>query len=471
MIDAPIRTETLVAQSLTAWNMGLRMLQPWRFDDTDETHIALLLEVFNPPRFARVLDVGCGFGETARLMAQQRPGLDFVLLNVVQEQLDRAPESFERVCGNAHDLPFPDASFDALMFNAALCNMDARVALAEAARVLKPSGVLFLNELLRNDGDNAALEDWAGARAFPHDALVAVAESFGLGLDYIAEPDQALDYLRGVSADTAAHDAAFAGVSPGLWRFTRSACPLPVAARVARTIARHDRIALQVSGGKDSLALLYLLRPWWDRLCVYWLNTGDAYPEMVRRMAMIRDEVPNFREVAGNQPEIIAAGGWPSDVVPHLHTTAGNAIFGATPFKVQSRLDCCWRALMLPMHLAIKEDGVTLVIRGKRADEADKTGIESGHVEDGVEALFPIMDWTADEVFNYLHAEGIEVPPFYEYADSSLDCMHCTAWLEHRNGNYLRAKHPETFVEYERRIGLIARAVKDQMKGMEHGTT
>lgn len=466
MIDAPIRIETLAAQTSLAWDMGLRMLQPWRFAHTDDAHIALLLEAFAPPENARVLDVGCGFGETARLMAQQRPDLEFVLLNVIQEQLDRAPEAFELVRGDAHYLPFTDASFDALMFNAALCNMDVRIALAEAARVLKPGGVLFLNELLRNDGNNATIEDWAGARAFPHDALVALAESFGLELNYIAEPSLVIDYLRGVSADPDGHDAAFDGVSPGLWRFTRTDGALPVAARVARTIARHDRIALQVSGGKDSLALLYLLRPWWDRVCVYWLNTGDAYPEMIERMARIRDEVPNFREVAGRQPEIIAADGWPSDVVPHLNTTAGNAAFGATPFKVQSRLDCCWRALMVPMHRAAQEDGVTLIIRGKRADEADKTGIESGYVEGGIEALFPIMDWTAAQVFEYLAAEGIEVPPFYEHADSSLDCMNCTAWLEHRNGDYLRAKHPEHFAEYERRLGLIAAAVKEQMKGM-----
>jgi len=31
---------------------------------------------------------------------------------------------------------------------------------------------------------------------------------------------------------------------------------------------------LQLSGGKDSLACLYLLKPKWDDLIVAWVNTG-----------------------------------------------------------------------------------------------------------------------------------------------------------------------------------------------------
>lgn len=465
MIDAPIELRELAAQSGPAWDMGLRTLQPWRFADSDADHTSELLATFAPAPFARVLDVGCGFGETARLMKAQRDDLEFVLLNVVQSQLDRCPDEFERVLADAHDLPFPDESFGAVMYNAALCNMDVYVALAEASRVLKPGGVLFLNELQRTDGDNTALADWCGARAYTHEQLETLAGCFGLTLDRAHSPAVAGDYLRGISVDPAAYDAAFAGVKPGLWRFVRQGV-LPVAAKVGSTIGRHDKIALQVSGGKDSLALLYLLQPWWPRLCVFWMNTGDAYPEMVERMEMIRSEVPHFVEIAGLQKEIIAADGWPSDIVPHLHTTLGNAVFGSTEFKVQSRLDCCWRSLMLPMHRAMQDAGVTLIVRGKREEEADKTGLQSGYVENGIELLFPILDWTADQVFGFLADNAIELPPFYGLANSSLDCMSCTAWLEHKNGDYLQAHYPERFTEHRRRLGLIRDAVTEQLKGM-----
>ena len=38
---------------------------------------------------------------------------------------------------------------------------------------------------------------------------------------------------------------------------------------------RHERIALQFSGGKDSLALWGLMRPHLDRVVVYHVDTGD----------------------------------------------------------------------------------------------------------------------------------------------------------------------------------------------------
>lgn len=465
MIDAPLTLSELAHQSQPAWDAGLRVLQPWRFAGNEADHTAALLTTFAPPPFARVLDVGCGFGETAKQMKMQRDDLEFVLLNAVQSQLDHCPAEFERVLGNAHALPFPDESFDALMFNAALCNMDVYVALAEASRVLKPGGVLFLNELQRTDGDNDALTAWCGARAYTHEQLEALAGCFGLTLDRAHSPYPTGEYLRDISAEPSAYDAAFIGVRPGLWRFIRQDT-LPVAAKVGSTIGRHDKIALQVSGGKDSLALLYLMMPWWPRLCVYWLNTGDAYPEMVERMAQVRAEVPYFHEIKGRQPETVAADGWPSDVIPHLHTSLGNMVFGATDFKVQSRLDCCWRSLMLPMHQAMQDAGVTLIVRGKREEEADKTGLKSGYIDNGIELLFPILDWTADEVFGFLAANNIELPPFYELAASSLDCMSCTAWLEHKNGDYLRAHYPERHTEHLMRLGKILGAVTEQMKGM-----
>lgn len=231
---------------------------------------------------------------------------------------------------------------------------------------------------------------------------------------------------------------------------------------------RHTNVALSFSGGKDSLACLYLARPWWDRLTVYWMNPGNPFPETVELMAQIHAMVPRFKEVRGRQPEIIAQDGWPSDVVPHRYTSDGNTIFGATPFKVQARLSCCYRALMLPTYRAMVADGMTCCIRGKRHDEADRTGIESGYVsEDGIELVFPIYDWSREDVRRFLAAEDIALPDSYEYATHSLDCMDCTAWWGEGLSRYLKAKHPEEFAEYHRRIGLIKQAIAEQMADCE----
>jgi phosphoadenosine phosphosulfate reductase len=230
---------------------------------------------------------------------------------------------------------------------------------------------------------------------------------------------------------------------------------------------RHRNVALSFSGGKDSLALLHLMRPYWDHLTVYWLNPGNPFPETVELMDRVRAMVPNFKEVAGRQPEVIAADGWPSDVVPQGYTTDGNTVFGATPFKVQSRLSCCFRALMWPAFEAMRADGVDCILRGKREDEADKTRIQSGYVADGIELVFPLMHWSAQDVVNYLHAVGVALPKFYEHAGHSLDCMDCTAWWGEGLSRYLKHEHPVHFAEYSRRVGLIKSAVAEQLSKCE----
>ena len=227
---------------------------------------------------------------------------------------------------------------------------------------------------------------------------------------------------------------------------------------------RHSNVALSLSGGRDSLACLYLFRPHWDKLTVYWLNTGDAFPETVEFMHNIRKMVPNFVELHGQQKQIVKADGWPSDVVVHSHTTDGNALFGGTPFKMQSRLSCCYRSMMLPAYQQMTADGVTCIIRGKRFEEADKSPFKDGSVDSyGVELRFPIYNWTAADVTAYLVSQGVELPRFYLHGEHSIDCMSCTAFWEDGHGAYLKNEHPEKYVEWTRRIGLIKQAVAAQM--------
>ena len=233
---------------------------------------------------------------------------------------------------------------------------------------------------------------------------------------------------------------------------------------LAALFARHKKVALYFGGGKDSLACLYLLRPHWDRLHVYWCNPGNPFPETIEQMQRIRKLVPLFKEVRGNQPEIIAQDGWPSDVVPERYTTDGNIAFGPTPFKVQHRLYCCYRAFWMPMFETLLADGMTCLIRSRRHGETDKTEYGSGTITpQGQEIVFPIFNWTADDVYRYLQAEGVELPPFYRYSDHSIDCMDCTGYWGEGHGKYLAAQHPKAFIDYHRRITLIKRAVAEQM--------
>lgn len=445
---------------------GLDLLQPFRFGDTDEEHVSVLLSVAEIPANASVLDIGCGVGACARLMHEERPDLSFTLLNYSAKQLADCPDQFTKILADAHSLPIPNEVFDVVMFNTALGNMDIQVALAEATRVLKPGGVLLLNELEREAGMPALLEQVLSFRPVEPYDLAVFCPGIGLLQSEVLALEVKREYLREMWDETVPYEDVFAGVKPAVWRFTKVGKTTP-AALAGQFFHRHEKIALQVSGGKDSLATLFLMLPWWERLDVCWLNTGDPVPETVAYMAFLQDMLPSFREITGKQPEIVAADGWPSDVVPTIYTTMGQAIFGPQPFKVQDRLSCCFRSLMAPLHSAMVAGGYTLLIRGKRREEKDKTETRTGSTIAGVEFLYPVWDWTEAEVLQYLEDNEIPLPGYYEQTNHSLDCMSCTAWWGEGLPKYLEAKHPEQHTEYVRRIHLIKQAISEQMADCE----
>jgi len=228
---------------------------------------------------------------------------------------------------------------------------------------------------------------------------------------------------------------------------------------IANAIGRHEKIALQVSGGKDSLACLYLLRPYWPKLTVYWCNTGAPFPETVEVMEQVRAMVPRFVEIKGDQPGVVAGFGLPSDIVPASHTPVGLMGSGGNGPLIQDRYSCCARVFMLPMHQRMVDDGITLVIRGQKTADALKAPIASGDVDLGIEYLFPIEDWGSAEVLEYLASVGAPIPRFYEMLEGAPDCTTCSAYWETGAAKYLKQYHPDAYVEVQRRLDIIKIAV------------
>lgn len=98
------------------------------------------------PRHRRILDIGCGAGQTL-LASDLAPGVQAAGLDIDLEALLLGRELTQRVgfvAGQAEHLPFPDASFDLVLSRVTLPLTYLPAAVAEIGRVTAPGGDLWL---------------------------------------------------------------------------------------------------------------------------------------------------------------------------------------------------------------------------------------------------------------------------------------------------------------------------------------
>lgn len=180
------------------------------------------------------------------------------------------------------------------------------------------------------------------------------------------------------------------------------------------------KTALQFSGGKDSVVCLWLLKPIWDDITVYWLNSGNAFPEVILYMEELRKLVPHFVEVRADQPQVIRLYGLPTE---------------------ETKFRCCEATLWFPMHIQMLHDGVDLIIRGQKNSDHLKSPIRSGHFEDGIKYWFPLESWTDQQVWDYIKEHELPVAPFYGHATGTLECMNCTAYADLKHSAYMEYRN------------------------------
>jgi phosphoadenosine phosphosulfate reductase len=224
---------------------------------------------------------------------------------------------------------------------------------------------------------------------------------------------------------------------------------------------------LQFSGGKDSLACLYLLKPVWNDIAVMWCNTGAAYPETIEQMEKIRKLVPSFYEVRSNQPEFLWHMGYPADLLPVHKTYLGNVLHSTVGVKFTNYLFCCGSNIWDPMHRASKDLGATEIIRGQKMCDKRKSPVRSGQVIEDILYTFPLENWSDEDVFNYLRKEGVTVPGYYKNKEqTSHDCWDCTAYLDENRARIANLPADKKTVVMAR-LSLLKDAVRSELKTLE----
>ena len=230
-------------------------------------------------------------------------------------------------------------------------------------------------------------------------------------------------------------------------------------------LERHEKRALAFSGGKDSLACVYLLADRLPDLTVYHVDTGDFLPETRAVVQGIERVAPRFVRIETDAAAWMAENGMPSDLLPFASHAVGRMV-GQERVKLSARYDCCFANVMWPLYERIKADGNTLLIRGtKRCDEA-RFPAYSGDVIDGVEVFHPIEDWSDEDVWEYLQSVGAKPSLAYERVRRSMDCARCPAWWSEGRGAYLKQHHPQMFADYQGRLATVYSGLDGSLRSL-----
>ena len=143
--DPPTRlTEQLRREICSSFDRESRKfpvtIEPWRMP-----HGRLLLETLGDLAGKRVLDVGCGTGRFARLIAERHPSALVWGLDISQKMLRRVPEHIYSCAGSMTELPFRDECFDAVYAIESLEHaVEIDLAIRELCRVVKSGGDIVI---------------------------------------------------------------------------------------------------------------------------------------------------------------------------------------------------------------------------------------------------------------------------------------------------------------------------------------
>lgn len=219
------------------------------------------------------------------------------------------------------------------------------------------------------------------------------------------------------------------------------------------------------SGGKDSLLVLMMLKDQLAHINVVFVNTGKNFPEALSFIDTIKSVCPKFIELKSDRDYDWQQYGMPSDLIPQRYTQAAIDNNAKSGFILQSVFSCCYKNIMLPVAHLAEALGSTMIIRGSKVADSLHDKHHTGSKVGKVTIYDPIENLTDYQVLEALKTFNIDIPDYYSFQETSLDCMDCTGFLDTASDRLalLKKGYPEEYKSTKANIEKIIAISEDTL--------
>ena len=211
---------------------------------------------------------------------------------------------------------------------------------------------------------------------------------------------------------------------------------------IDEAMANAQRPVLTLSGGKDSLMLLDLCKPYRERLHVVWARTSETFPHMVDFMHRAMSGW-DAKVLVSDQAAYFAKNGLPSALIPVRHRPHEKN----PGVLIQSNGYCCKDLQYKPLARYLKEYGADLILHGQTAEDLVNQKASFPAMLSPLprrQIVAPLRAWTGKEVMDHCRAHRVELPKQYEEGfPDSLECWNCTVRTDLDRFRWMQAHHPE----------------------------
>ncbi|MDN4052380.1 phosphoadenylyl-sulfate reductase [Massilia sp. YIM B02763] len=195
--------------------------------------------------------------------------------------------------------------------------------------------------------------------------------------------------------------------------------------RVAATRAILERIAAEFSPATfasslaaEDMVLTDLILKAGLPISIFSLETGRLHAETLAVLDKVKERYGH--EIALYRPQ-------PALVDEYVGKNGLNAFYDS----VELRKGCCWVRKVEPLGRALagKKAWITGQRRAQSSTRAE-LAVQEHDAAHGMEKFNPLADWSEEDVWNYIRAEGVPYNALHDRGYPSIGCEPCTRAIQ-----------------------------------------